>query len=126
MKKALKNAEIIVIFRARDTWVGGLTRVFLPLLYKDLEKILSNEKESVFCFKNKNVEITGISDSQLSDFFQSFLIKKAKKVKTTTQKLKLELFYAMNKFLVLGCSFYFLLLSSKFLSNNDKEIRMIN
>jgi hypothetical protein len=45
---------------------------FYPLLYKDLEKILSNEKESAFCFKNKNVEITGISGSQLSDFFRAF------------------------------------------------------
>jgi hypothetical protein len=48
-----------------NTWVDGL-------IYKDLEKILSSKEESIFTFKNKNVEITGISGSQLSDFFRAF------------------------------------------------------
>jgi hypothetical protein len=50
------------------------------------------------------------------------------KVKTQNHnsKVKTELFFAMNKFLVLSCSFYFLLLSFKFLRNNNEEIRITN
>jgi hypothetical protein len=42
------------------------------------------------------------------------------KAQNHNSKVKTELFYAMNKFLVLSCSFYFLLLSFKFLRDNDE------
>jgi hypothetical protein len=37
------------------------------------------------------------------------------KAQNYNSKVKTELFFEMNKFLVLSCSFYFLLLSFKFL-----------
>jgi hypothetical protein len=82
---------------------------FYPLLYKDLEKILSSKEESIFTFKNKNIEITSISDSQLSDFIRAFLKKFQKFLKNfcftwsnnlLLQKVKKKILLFFHFFLV--------------------------